>query len=69
MNCEEVSIIIIPIYKKRILMIRLFKFPEPVSGKERLTVVEIPTPQLGSCVTLGTLLTLSEPKFPHLSVK
>ena len=50
-------------------MIRLFKFPEPVSGKERLTVVEIPTPQLGSCVTLGTLLTLSEPKFPHLSVK
>lgn len=46
-------------------MIRVFKFPEPVSGKERLTV-ETPTLELGSCVTLGTLLTLSEPKFPHL---
>lgn len=43
----------------------MLKFPKPVSSEKRLTV-EIPTPQLGSWVTLGTLLTLSELKFPHL---
>lgn len=41
----------------------MFKFPKPVSGEKSLTV-EIPTPQLGNWVTLGALLTLSEPKFP-----
>lgn len=64
MNCEQVNIMMIPVYSWG-LRIRVFKFPKPVSGEKRLTV-EIPTPQLGNWVTLGALLTLSEPVFPSV---